>query len=114
MRRILVLVRRFQALCALRSDPQRLAELLRTVIACCRETFDAGTGRRAPGRAKGGPSEEQARCVKELEVLLQGLKGGSPEASSGLAHAMDALLIQCVVFDAGTTAERSGRALAID
>jgi len=100
IRRILVLANRFQAMCALKSDPQRLVDLLRTLLSCCRETFGGETGRRSKGPATGRPSAEQAQCMKDLEVLLQGLIRGYPEASRGLAHAMDGLLIQCVVFDA--------------
>ncbi len=98
VRRILVLAERFRALCALKSDPVLLADLLRGLIACSRETF----GTEAAGELD-EQRAEQIKCLHDLELLVQGLVRGAPESSRGLAHAMDALLIQCVVFQAGAS-----------
>ena len=104
VRRILVLAERFRALCALKSDPALLADLLRGLIACSRETF----GTEAAGALE-GQRPDQVKCLHDLELLVQGLVRGAPEASRGLAHALDALLIQCVVFEAGASdAARAG------
>lgn len=100
LRRILVLAERFQSLCALKSDPARLIDLLRSLIACSREVFVGDARERAAGGELCPPTADQARCLVDLELLVQGLVHGTPQASRGLAHAMDALLIQCVVFEA--------------
>ena len=100
LRRVLVLAERFQALCTLKSDPARLIELLRSLIACSREIFVGDARDRAGGRETYPPTADQMRCLVDLELLMQGLVHGTPQASRGLAHAMDALLIQCVVFEA--------------
>ena len=99
VRRILVLATRFQSLCALKSDPARLVDLLRSLIACSREAFMAESFVAGDAHRKRRPTPDQVKCVEDLELLLQGLVRGALEASRGLAHAMDALLIQCVVFD---------------
>jgi hypothetical protein len=108
LRRILVLAERFQALCALKSDPARLIDLLRSLIACSREIFEGDAHKHAVGRELCPPTADQTRCLVDLELLMQGLVHGTPQASRGLAHAMDALLIQCVVF------ESAGRHEVID
>jgi len=99
VRRIIVLAERFQELCALRADPMRLVDLLRSLIACSREAFMAESVVAGDAHRKRRPTPDQVKCVEDLELLLQGLVRGALEASRGLAHAMDALLIQCVVFD---------------
>jgi hypothetical protein len=103
VRRIIVLAERFQELCRLRTDPVRLVELLRSLIVCTREAFVGGTPGRRGRRGTGFPSVDQLRCLDDLELLLQGLMRGAPSASRGLAHAMDSLLIQCVIFEAAAS-----------
>ena len=99
LRRILVLAERFKALCSLRSDPRRLIDLLGSLIASARGSFTAIAEARGPGQRTTTLTSDQARCLKDLEALMRGLMLGAPEASRGLAHAMDALLIQCVLLE---------------
>jgi len=96
VQRMLVLAERFRSLAVLRSDPGRLVDLLRSIIAVARETF--GTGLSARTAVQMEP--DQVRCLRDLERLLQGLAHGAPDAWRGLGHAMDGLLIQCLLFDA--------------
>jgi hypothetical protein len=103
VRRILVLANRFNSLCGLKSDPGRLVELLQSVIACCRGSFSAEARSWPEALDRDNPGGEQARCLDDLETLMLGLMRGAPEASRGLGHAMDALLIQCVVLDAAAS-----------
>jgi len=100
VRRIIVLAERFQELCALRSDPMRLIDLLRSLVACSREAFMGESFVAGDAHRKIRPSPDQVKCVEDLELLMQGLIRGAPGASRGLAHAMDALLMECVVFEA--------------
>jgi len=100
VRRIIVLAERFQELCRLRTDPLRLIDLLRSLIICSREAFLGGLQGPRGVRRTGRASADQVRCLEDLELLLQGLMRGAPGASRGLGHAMDALLIQCVIFEA--------------
>jgi hypothetical protein len=112
VRRIIVLAERFKSLCVLKSDPLRLVDLLASVIASSRECFAvAATGR---VDAPHGPelASEQARCLKDLEILMHGLMLGAPEASRGLGHAMDALLIQCVLLEYAASPGDAGQASA--
>jgi hypothetical protein len=106
VRRIIVLAERFQELCRLRTDPMRLIDLLRSLIVCTREAFVGGMPGRRGGRRTGLPSADQVKCVDDLELLMHGLIRGLPGASRGLAHAMDALLIQCVIFEADASSAR--------
>ena len=99
LRRILVLAERFKALCSLRSDPRRLIDLLGSLIASARGSFIAIAEARNPGQRAATLTGDQARCLKDLEGLMRGLMLGAPEASRGLGHAMDALLIQCVLLE---------------
>ncbi len=99
LRRILVLAERFNALCSLRSDPRRLIDLLGSLIASARGSFAAIAEARSPGQRTATLTNDQARCLKDLEALMRGLMLGAPEASRGLGHAMDALLIQCVLLE---------------
>ncbi len=103
VRRIIVLAERFQELCALRSDPMRLIDLLRSLVACSRDAFMGELLTAVDASGKRRPSPDQAKCVEDLELLMQGLIRGAPGASRGLAHAMDALLIQCVLFEAAAS-----------
>ncbi|MGN6525767.1 MAG: hypothetical protein ACTHL8_05215 [Burkholderiaceae bacterium] len=100
LRRVLVLVDEFHSLCAQKPNLPRLAEFLKIVIARARDAFGATSGRGRDGFAAGALTADQARCLSDLELLQQGMLHSSPEASRGLAHAMDALLIQCVLLDA--------------
>jgi hypothetical protein len=107
VRRILVLAERFKSLCALKSDPLRLVDLLGSVIASSRESFGLAAGHRPGAPHAAELSTDQSRCLKDLEILRHGLMLGAPEASRGLGHAMDALLIQCVLLE-----DASGRSQA--
>ena len=100
VQRMLVLVERFRALSVLRSDPVRLVDLLRGIVSLARETFGTGLSRDWTARTVVQMTPEQQRCLRDLERLLQGLAYGSPDAWRGLGHAMDALLIQCLLFEA--------------
>ena len=99
LRRTLVLAERFNSLCALKSDPRQLIDLLGSVIVNARDSFAAVAGARHESLATEAPTNDQARCLQDLESLLRGLSQGAPEASRGLRHAMDALLIQCVLIE---------------
>jgi hypothetical protein len=100
MRRVLVLVKRFQALCALQSDAPILVDLLHCLIVCSRETFTVDVRGGAVGHRQCGPSADQIKCLDELESLMQRMIRGAPQVPRGLAHSLDELLIQCVVFEA--------------
>ena len=99
VQRLLVLADRFRAMSRLRSDPAGLADLLRKIIALTRNVLGVDVVRDWNARAGIQMRPDQAQCVRDLERLLQGLSRGSPEASRGLAHAMDALLIQCFLLE---------------
>ena len=99
IQRLLVLADRFRSLAVLKSDPVRLVDLLRSIISLARETFATDFARDWDARAVIHVASDQVQCVRDLERLLQGLAHGSPEARRSLAHAMDALLIQCMLFD---------------
>lgn len=114
VRRIIVLAERFQELSRLRTDPMRLIDLLRNLIVCTREAFVGGMPGRSGGRRTGVPSADQARCLDDLELLMNGLMRGLPGASRGLGHAMDALLIQCVIFEADARSARDAAGLLHD
>jgi hypothetical protein len=98
VQRMLVLVERFRALSVLRSDPVRLVDLLRGIISIARETFGTELSRDWTARTVVQMAPDQQRCLRDLERLLQGLAYGSPDAWRGLGHAMDALLIQCLLL----------------
>jgi hypothetical protein len=100
VQRMLVLAERFRALASLRADPARLIDILRSIGLLARETFGTGVSLDWSARTVVHMAPEQQRCVGDLERLMQGLAYGSPEAWSGLGHAMDALLIQCMLFEA--------------
>ena len=99
IQRMLVLAERFRSLALLRSDPGRLVDVLRNIISLAHQTFDMGasSGRTTPPVVRMAP--DQVYCLRELERLLQGLAHGSPVASRNLGHAMDGLLIQCMLLD---------------
>ena len=104
VQRILVLADRFRAVAVLKADPVRLVDLLRSIISLSRETFGTEFSRERGVRTAIQMRPDQLRCVRDLERLLQGLAYGSPEAWRGLGHAMDGLLIQCLLFEAPESA----------
>lgn len=104
VRRILVLVARFQALCALKSDPARLCDLLRRLIACARETFIGEVTMPGAAGRGGRASPEQLQCLDDLELLMHAMIRHVPGASRELSHALDGLVVQCVLFEAGAVA----------
>lgn len=99
IQRLLVLAGRFRSSVALRSDPARQVDLLRRIISLARETFGTRLPRDWAARTTVQMAPDQLQCLRDLERLLQGLAHGSPDAWRGLGHAMDALLIQCLLFD---------------
>ncbi len=99
VQRLLVLAERFRSLVVLRSDSLPLVELLRRIISLARETFGTRLPRDWAARTAVQMEPDQVHCLRDLERLLQGLAHGSPDAWRGLGHAMDALLIQCLLFD---------------
>lgn len=105
---LLVLADRFRSLAVPSSDPLRLVDLLRNIIALTRHVFGDDFSSNWSARAVVRLTPDQLRCVRDLERLLQGLACDSPEAWRGLNHAMDALLIQCLLLDAA-----SGDAVAL-
>ena len=105
IQRMLVLAERFRALATLKSDPARLADVLRNIIPLVRETFGSDPSLDWTARMVVQMAPDQQRCLRDLERLLQGLAYGSPDAWRGLGHAMDALLIQCLLFDSPASEE---------
>jgi hypothetical protein len=99
VQRMLVLAERFRALVSMRSDPARLVDLLRGIIALARDTFGTEVSLDWAARTVVQMAPDQQQCLRDLERLLQGLVHGSPDAWRGLGHAMDGLLIQCLLFD---------------
>jgi hypothetical protein len=102
---MLVLAERFRALVALKTDPSRLVDLLRHIISMARETFGTDPSLDWAARAVLRMAPEQQHCVRDLERVLQGLVHGAPEAWRDLGHAMDALLIQCMLFETPASQE---------
>jgi hypothetical protein len=105
VQRMLVLAERFRALVALKSDPLRLVDLLRHIISLARETFGTDPSLDWAARTVLRMVPEQKHCVRDLEHVLQRLVHGAPDAWRDLGHAMDALLIQCMLFEAPTGQE---------
>jgi hypothetical protein len=103
VRRIIVHAERFKSVCELKSDPLHLVDLLGSVISNSRECFAVAVAGRSDASRSAGLTSDQARCLKDLEILMHGLMLGAPEASRGLDHAMDALLIQCVLLEDGSS-----------
>ena len=99
VQRMLVLADRFRAVAVLKADPVRLVDLLRSIITLARETFGSEFPSDRGVRRSTKMRPDQLRCVRDLELLLQDLAYGSPEAWRGLGHAMDGLLIQCLLFE---------------
>jgi len=89
--RILVLIERFNELALPSTDPERLIEPLRGLIAVALQAFEEGPH---------GMNSDQRRCIRDLELFLQGLARRGHSTSRELAHAMDSLLVQCVQLDA--------------
>jgi hypothetical protein len=105
IQRLLVLADRFRSSAVPSSDPIRLADLLRNIISLTRNVFGDDFSSAWNARAVVRLTPDQLRCVRDLERLLQGLAHDSPEARRGLNHAMDALLIQCVLLHASAGEE---------
>jgi hypothetical protein len=105
VQRMLVLAERFRALVILRSDPVRLVDLLRHIISLARETFGTDPSLDRAARTVMRMAPDQQHCVRDLERVLLGLAHGAPEAWRDLGHAMDALLIQCMLFEASARQE---------
>jgi hypothetical protein len=99
---LLVLAERFRSLAVPSADPARLVDLLRNIISLTRNVFGDDFSSDWNVRAVVRLTPDQLRCVRDLERLLQGLAHDSPEARRGLNHAMDALLIQCLLLDASS------------
>jgi hypothetical protein len=99
VQRLLVFADRFRVMSQLRSDPAALADLLRHIIGLCHDVLGVNMARDWNARAGIQMGPDQAQCVRDLERLLQGLSRGVPESLRGLAHAMDALLIQCLLLE---------------
>ena len=105
VQRMLVLAERFRSLAALKSDPGRLIELLRNIVTLARDVFGAGLATDRAARTVAQMPPDQQQCLRELERVLQGLAHGTPDAWRGLGHAMDGLLIQCLLFDSPASEE---------
>lgn len=105
--RMLLLARRFHALCELRPDPRDMAETLQRVIATwCDGSRLAGSLCPAEWAGIACMLDERARCLRDLETLLDALERGEPDLSGGLRHALDGVLVQCVVLDAIANSRR--------
>lgn len=112
LRRILVLVERFNAMASPGTDPARLIESLRNIIALACEAFEGDPAASVGGRRVKAMSAEQRQCILTLEKLSRGLPLGLPEAWRELDHAMDPLLVECVLLDAALAASRRKAASA--
>jgi hypothetical protein len=99
VQRMLVLAERFRALVSMKSDATRLVDLLRNIITQARNTFGTELSFDWAARTVVQMAPDQQQCLRDLERLLQGLAHGSPDAWRGLDHAMDGLLIQCMLFE---------------
>jgi len=115
LHRTLMLVHRFRALCTLRAEANEIADLLQTLITTWRDAFHV-VDQLYPASQDdiaGDISDERAACLHELESLLRGLRLGTPAASRDLNHALDGLLVQCVVFEGIVTGKLARRSAGL-
>ncbi len=95
--RILILIERFNELVLPSTDPERLKESIRGLIGVALAAFEDGPLRM---------NSEQRQCIRDLELLSQGLARRGPGTWRELNHAMDSLLVQCVQLDAMASSAR--------
>jgi len=103
VRHAMYCVEEFRVQCALRAQPHRLVEALGAVLDSGRAAFGAAGVLRALRSApthRADAIEEEA-CLHELEQLAVALRTGCAPPRHELAHAMDALIIRCILLDAG-------------
>lgn len=102
LRHTLVLVNRFRVLCALRSDAGTFADVLQLLIATWCDGFKVVDALHSleSGVELARFRHERDACLRDLDVLLFGFRQGAPAAARGVEHALDALVVQCVLCEA--------------
>ncbi len=102
LRHTLVLIDRFRLLCVLRSDAGDLADVLQLLIATWCEGFKIFDALHSleSGIEPSRFGRDRAECLQELEMLLLGFRQRAPAAVRGVEHALDTLVVQCVLCEA--------------
>jgi hypothetical protein len=101
-RQVLFLIDKFRFHCERRATTKELAEVVQAVIAGGRAGFRRAVGGRARNARLGA---DGSRCLGELEDLLRTLHAGNRPSVQELAHAMDSLLVACVIWDTAASEE---------
>lgn len=110
IRRILMLADHFRTVAAPGLDPARQLELLRTLLPLAREMLGDEAARGADWLREARLVAERTRCARDLERLMHALAAGRSTSREELCHAMDALIMQCMLVDEGVAQAREAAA----
>jgi hypothetical protein len=96
LRHIIMLIEEFQFLSKSSSESGRLANLVELMVKNAQDCFAAAALLHAEDLAA---RVDRERCLRELQALQHDLRARRRPPERELAHATDALLVQCVLLD---------------
>jgi hypothetical protein len=98
LRRVLLLIDQYFWFVQIESERYRLDSLVRDLIVDARDCFTNAAMLRT-GNPDMSPDHE--RCVAELEGFLEELRCDRPPSHTGVMHAVDGLVVECVLLGLG-------------
>jgi hypothetical protein len=99
LRRVFALVSEFHVLCRLPFEGQRFAELLGAIHQEASYAFELAGSARAGDFAF---AVDSRRCLHDLAQWRQDLQGGRRPRAPDLVHALDMLIVRCVLMNDGS------------
>lgn len=98
LRRLFLRIDRYLLLSRIDSELHRLESLVQSMLIDAQECFALAARLDAAADAP-LPSPDQQDCIVELQVFMRELQSGRPLPPIDVLHALDGLLVQCVVLD---------------